>query len=327
MLIVTPTVIDNKSGTKLLITADSMPEEKEFTNFQNTVIAASTESTTIGKNQSIINGVVATAGVEILESKTPMSVQESLTKGQDTGKPAVPVSEILGKNDRQSTGSKDSQDSRCGPGDSAGDGSADVARCKNESDGQALTQTLMNMFADNGSLSQVFKRADGNPSMLKDIFKTKKKQSQKDSSTYGSARQKIIYGMMARVTIFMGYEKDSSGDFMIKRPIFKSPTSWDQVMSSLRSKNNSNDILLCRIESDPDAPPGLQMVETNVYFLITKDENTLVSEARSLRQRQTNTPRRDIGTPRRDRLESAMREKNIPPEALRSLYMTKKGKI
>jgi hypothetical protein len=152
------------------------------------------------------------------------------------------------------------------------------------------------------------------------MFKEKRRQNQQDVSTYGSSRERLIYGMMARITIFMGYEKDSQGNFMIKRPIFKSPRSWDEVMRKLKNKNNSDDVLLCRIESDSDIPRGMQMVEANTYFLITKDQNTLLNQLDDFNAKKSQTSKRD-------RLEKIAQERDIPPEALKSLYMAKKGGI
>tara|TARA_R110002051_G_scaffold316574_1_gene396389 strand:- start:120 stop:830 length:711 start_codon:yes stop_codon:yes gene_type:complete len=230
----------------------------------------------------------------------------------------VAVGTLLGPGDRQSTGSRDSQDNTCIPGTDGGDGATDLARCKNASDGQRITQTLMNMLAENKAFSQAFDRANGNPRMLKGIFKKSKKRIQKgdsDSSTYGSARDNLIYGMMAKVTVFMGYEKDSSGGIMIKRPIFKSPKNWQEAIRKLKSSGDPNDIILCKLETK--TPAGPQFVETNVYFLITKDKNTLVNQ-------NTNDRTAQATTPRRDRLKNIAIERGIPPEALKSLIISRK---
>jgi hypothetical protein len=320
-LVVTPTVFDNRAGQTIIVSGHAkLPPPEVFTNFQNSVVAQGAGSVTDGPNQDNINSVMSIAGVEVLETNTPMAVQDSLTTGQATENPTVAVRDILGADDRQSGGSRDSQNNTCVPGSDGGDGATDLARCKNQTDARSLTQTLMNMFAENGSLSRIFERADGNVSLIKDMFKEERRQNQQDVSTYGSSRERLIYGMMARITIFMGYEKDSQGNFMIKRPIFKSPRSWDEVMRKLKNKNNSDDVLLCRIESDSDIPKGMQMVETNTYFLITKDQNTLLNQLDDFNTKKSQTSKRD-------RLEKIAQERDIPPEALKSLYMAKKGGI
>jgi len=122
--------------------------------------------------------------------------------------------------------------------------------------------------------------------------------------------------MLAKITIFMGYEKDSQGGIMIKRPIFKSPASWQEVMGRLKRSSDPYDVLLCKLEpSDPDGP---RFVETNIYFLVTKDKNTLAAQVSGHTQGGTETPRID-------RLKNIIRERNIPPKALKSIYIAKTG--
>ena len=114
----------------------------------------------------------------------------------------------------------------------------------------------------------------------------------------------------------MGYEKDSQGGIMIKRPIFKSPASWQEVMGRLKRSSDPDDVLLCKLEpSDPDGP---RFVETNIYFLVTKDKNTLAAQVSGPERSKAETPRRDM-------LKNIIRERNIPPKALKSVYISKTG--
>tara|TARA_R110000751_G_scaffold81091_1_gene163427 strand:- start:1540 stop:5382 length:3843 start_codon:yes stop_codon:yes gene_type:complete len=327
---VTPTVFNDKQGTELEVIGGKMKKnpnltkdnKRAYVKMQNTatVNTADDSVNTGATNQDSIDSMMSKINVEILPNMVPMSVIPSLTTGQNASTPTVSVGSLLGPTDRQSTGSKDSQDNTCIPGTDGGDGATDLARCKNASDGQRITQTLMNMLAENKAFSQAFEKANGNPRKLKGIFKKssnvrKAQKSASDSSTYGSARDNLIYGMMAKVTIFMGYEKDSSGGIMIKRPIFKSPKNWQEAIRKLKSSKDPNDIILCKLETK--TPAGPQFVETNVYFLITKDKNTLVNQNTNDRTAQSTTPRRD-------RLKNIAIERGIPPEALRSLIISRK---
>ena len=101
---------------------------------------------------------------------------------------------------------------------------------------------------------------------------------------------------------------------MIKRPIFKSPRNWNEVLRKLESNKNGDNILLCKIEVQNNS--GLDFVTTNVYFLITKGKNTLSSQIPT-RNRQQNTV---------ERINQFAKERDIPPQALKSLYISKKDR-
>ena len=328
---VTPTVFNDKQGSELEVTGGKMKKKPNLTKdnkrayvkMQNTATANTSDDSvnTGATNQDSIDNMMSKINVEMLPVTTPMAVMSSLTKGQNIPAQTVSVGTLLGATDRQSAGTKDSQDNTCIPGTDGGDGAADLARCKRANDGQRVTQTLMNMLAENKAFTKVFEKANGNPTMMKGIFKKAKKRRAKKresaSSTYDSARDNLIYGMMAKVTIFMGYEKDSSGGIMIKRPIFKSPKNWREAIRKLKSSADPDDIILCKLETK--TPTGPQFVETNVYFLITKDRKTLANQSENERTNRTETPRRD-------RIENIARERGIPPKALKSLIIAKKGR-
>jgi len=342
-LIITPTVFDDRQGQIIEVTTSNQDflAPEQYVVMQNTATAtnASEVPMSTSTNQDRINNMMSTLNVEILTSATPMVVQESLTTGgQYRDGQTVSVGDILGRDDLQTPGTPDAQNNTCVPGTDGGDGSADLAIWENEDNAQRATQTLMNLLAENKAFSSAFDRANGNPTMLKDVFKktggkdeeerqpqgvslrqpqgVSSRQPQGVSSIYDSPRENLIYGMMAKIKIFMGYEKDSQGGIMIKRPCFKSPTSWQEVMERLIRTGDPDDVLLCKLEpSDPDGP---QFVETNIYFLVTKDKNTLAAQVSGHVQSTA-------GTPRRDRLESIIRERNLPPKALKSVYITKKG--
>ncbi|MBC8410460.1 MAG: hypothetical protein H8E12_17340, partial [Rhodobacteraceae bacterium] len=322
---VTPTVFDDKSGVVIEVKSKDVStlKIKQYIDMQNaTTTAAVTDGPLHGStNQDKINIVMSALNVEVLPTRTPMAVQESLTTGQNQAGQTVSVGSVLGPTDRQSSGTPDAQNNTCVPGTDGGDGSTDLAMCKNENNAQRATQTLMNLLAENKAFSAAFDRANGNPTMLKDIYKKKNKKkegggTQNRSSTYNSPRENLIYGMLAKITIFMGYEKDSQGGIMIKRPIFKSPASWQEVMGRLKRSSDPDDVLLCKLEpSDPDGP---RFVETNIYFLVTKDKNTLAAQVSGPERSKAETPRRDM-------LKNIIRERNIPPKALKSVYISKTG--
>jgi len=324
-LIITPTVFDDRQGgiIEVTTTTKNWLAPEQYVNMQNaaTAIAVSETPSFASTNQDRINITMSTLNVEVLPMGTPMAVQESLNTGQNRDGQTVSVGDILGTGDRQTLGTANAQNNTCVPGTDGGDGSTDLAMCKDENNAQRATQTLMNLLAENKAFSAAFDRTNGNPTMLKDIYKKKNKKKeegppQSRSSTYNSPRENLIYGMPAKITIFMGYEKDSQGGIMIKRPIFKSPASWQEAMARLKRSSDPSDVLLCKLEpSDPDGP---RFVETNVYFLVTKDKNTLAAQVSGHQRSKAETPKRDM-------LKNIIRERNIPPKALKSIYIAKTG--
>tara|TARA_Y100001963_G_scaffold159789_1_gene265266 strand:+ start:4414 stop:8082 length:3669 start_codon:yes stop_codon:yes gene_type:complete len=318
-LLVTPTVYDDRKGNTLLVTSKTVPKDEEFTALQNETISANSGNDFAAGNQNSVNTMMNNINVQVEYSKTPLAAQDMLTTSQAYTNSSVAVEQILGRTDRQFAGSTDAQINTCTDGLDGGDGSVDAQRCRDQTNAQGMFQAIMNVFAENGAFNQIYERAKGDPSMLKNIYTKYKKKNEtaRDRSINGSAKERLTYGRMAEVTVFMGYEKDSDGNFMIKRPIFKTPSNWDQLIRHLQSPGNSNDIILCRIELNPFAPKGLEMVEANAYFLITKDKNTMV--------RQSSTRNGRPPQAKREKIEKIMREKDIPPEALRSLYIQKRG--
>ena len=157
-----------------MVTGETMPTIEDFRSFQNNTVAANSGKIPSGTSQDTINTMMTNINVVVNQNKTPLSAQDFLTTTQAAAVSSVSVASILGATDGQVNGSIDSQINTCTPGLDGGDRSVDLERCKNETNAQGMFQTMMNMFADNGSLSQIFERAQGNASMLKKLYQKKK---------------------------------------------------------------------------------------------------------------------------------------------------------
>jgi hypothetical protein len=318
----TPSLMDDKQGTIVEVTtvSENWKDNDQYVRMQNSTLAITTSeiSTPNSTNQENINRVMSSLNLEILPTATPMAVQSNLSPSQfSTPEPQPGSLDFLATDDNQSGGTRDSQDNPCIPGRSQGDGSTNLQRCKNEQNSQRLTQNLMNLVSENQKISMAFKKADGNPELLKKLYK---KIKNKKSNDYQSPKEELIYGQMAKISIFMGYKKGAAGQIMIKRPVFSSPKSWQEILRHLKSSSDPDDVLLCKLEvADATGP---QFVDTNIYFLITKGENTLISQAPKDKR---NYPRNrsPVTTPAQKKILKVAKEKGVPPEALKTLYVSK----
>jgi hypothetical protein len=112
----------------------------------------------------------------------------------------------------------------------------------------------------------------------------KDRESSSETRENMSPKDRFRFGMLAKVTIFMGYE---NGD--IRKPIWKSPKNWSSVLSDLKSDRSPHEFLLCKVERQADeeliSARGLEMTQTNMYFLITKNKSSL-----EIMRPQTDTP-------------------------------------
>jgi hypothetical protein len=114
-----------------------------------------------------------------------------------------------------------------------------------------------------------------------------------ERETYSATpKDRFRVGMLAKVTIFMGYEGAD-----VKKPIWKSPKNWSSALTDLRNDRTPHEFILCRVERQADeeliSARGLEMTQTNMYFLITKNKSSLEimrppTEAPPARRRQQN---------------------------------------
>tara|TARA_R110000851_G_scaffold6909_3_gene27269 strand:- start:747 stop:1568 length:822 start_codon:yes stop_codon:yes gene_type:complete len=263
--------------------------------------------------------------VSVDTSKTPMAVQTSLITGQNNASPLVPIAKILGSQDLQRDNVENLQKNGCISSADAGSGATALELAINQSRAIPLTQNLANIVASNGALDQITPLVNGNSKRSSGIMAPKGSPiNPVEAVAHQIPALKFSLGMPANIAIFMGYEKDSAGGFMIKRPIFKIPekAEWPEILRKLRSRNNRFDVLLCRAkkEDNSNSASGLTVVETNTYFLITKNTASLMNGS-SKRRSRSSQPDQTAGTQRPRRPSSPIGKisvDDIPPAALNS---------
>lgn len=325
----TPSIIDSRDGLVIerSVTVEGYAEPQPYVKMQNTIISRSMGRGISSRtsNQDNLNLVMSALNVFVDTSKTPMAVQTSLITSQNRVSPLVPVAKILGSQDLQKDNTKNLQKNGCIPSADVGPGSTALELATNQSNALPLTQNLANIVARNGALDQVTSRANGNSRRPSGILASGRSPIN-SAAILENAGPNLEFGsgMTANIAIFMGYEKDSAGGIMIKKPIFKvfSKQEWPEVLRKLRSKNNGFDVLLCRTkkEDNVNSATGLNVVETNTYFLITKNAASLAKQPSKKRGRPQQ-PIRPGGTQRGRKPSSPIGKINIediPPEALNS---------
>jgi len=97
-------------------------------------------------------------------------------------------------------------------------------------------------------------------------------------SPYKSAMYKLSLDLLADVWMFNGYETDTSGNIMIKKPIWtNNPGVWATALEDLGRDDSEYQAILCAFRKIDDPAngiglnSGLDFVETNTYFLLTKE--------------------------------------------------------
>ena len=279
---ITPGILDANDGTYIVrsIAVDNYDEPSQYAEFQNKVVAQSIGHipSTNSTNQGNLGHLMSVLNVQVEPIRTPMAAQENLTKGQNKISLNIPVSDILGPDDLQSKSTRPPQGASCDQSSTTDDGATAMELYKNESNAGPLFQELANIMATNGKFDTSTPRANGSPSRGR-AGRFIKNRSNSTSSPKDSPKQSLTQGMAANISVFAGYKNDSNGNFMIKRPVFKTPTKeeWSKILRNLKNKNNKSDVLLCMVErkDNPDTPFGLNMVEVNTYFLITRNEASL----------------------------------------------------
>lgn len=325
----TPSIIDSRDGLIIerSITVKGYAKSQPYVKMQNTIISRSMGrgiSSTM-TNQDNLNLVMSALNVSVDTSKTPMAVQTSLITGQNNASPLVPIAKILGSQDLQRDNVENLQKNGCISSADAGSGATALELAINQSRAIPLTQNLANIVASNGALDQITPLVNGNSKRSSGIMAPKGSPiNPVEAVAHQIPALKFSLGMPANIAIFMGYEKDSAGGFMIKRPIFKIPekAEWPEILRKLRSRNNRFDVLLCRAkkEDNSNSASGLTVVETNTYFLITKNTASLMNGS-SKRRSRSSQPDQTAGTQRPRRPSSPIGKisvDDIPPAALNS---------
>lgn len=287
-------------------------DPQQYIRMQNTIVATSTGdfSPSSFTNQDTINHTMNKLGIEVRSQTTPMAVQVSLEAGSQKNKDSLlSAGVILGPADPFVPGFRNTRNNECYEGGN-GDGSTNLEMCKNETNAQPITQTLMNIVAENGSLNQVIGKANGNATTAAKIFSPSGKSvipsaakksltGDSDSSALPSQITGILKGMsagilnpstgnfsqryavedLAAVQIFRGYETDTAGNIMIKKPVWHTPNTgeWVHIIRELKNseiRSESYGAILCRFEPMGDSN-GLNLIYTNTYFIITRNEASL----------------------------------------------------
>jgi len=318
-LLLTPALIDSKVGLVIersVVSSDIHNTEK-YTNMENQVVAISTGEPPAGPavtDQDYVNHIATKLNISVGVLVTPMSVQDDLTTGQRKVASNLDVDGVLGK--LAGTGADISMVTEAMKGGDNNPISLELHR--NNQWALPVIQEFINISAQSGFMDRVTEKATGNQkrpnrvypdqpdfsrAKLKAIIKKikndpesvpdrikryvnslRKKYLDTERPTDVAPMYRFGPGMLAKVTIFQGYELDADGRFMIKKPIFESPKNWKVVFSDLQNKKTSSEVLLCRIEKEYDAElgigtsAGLNIVDTNTYFLITRNANSLASK-------------------------------------------------
>jgi len=301
---------------------ENVEERQQYENMQNTVIATSAEISAVHRhpNDSTMQDRIlgSLLGINVVPSKTPINVaiDLNLNQGKDTN--FVTEATILGEIDSAKFETNALTNTEC-----SDDSSLLLEMYKNQTFALPITQEFVNIMASNTTLDRVTERVDGNPRLVNKTFpsrtdapnsknKNKKikammkkikedprsvppqirrymgalkdRESSSEQRENTSPRDRFRFGMLAKVTIFMGYE---NGD--IRKPIWKSPKNWSTVLTDLRNDRTPHDFILCKVERQADeeliSARGLEMTQTNMYFLITKNKSSL-----EIMGPQTDTP-------------------------------------
>lgn len=332
--ILTPAILDSKDGTFIerSVAFDGYNNTQQYVEMQNKIVSQSTGRAPTDKstNQDNLNLIMGALNVQVSSAGTPMAVQTSLTKGQNKVSPSVPTSDIFGENDLQNADTSQTRGSGCIPGSDGGGGSETMELCKSENNAAPVFQGLANIMAANGQLDEVTPKSNASSARKSSgkfaEMNTRKKslQERRRGGEFSSPRRNLSQGMAAEVSVFMGYEKDSAGNFMIKRPIFETPSKrqWSDILRKLKSKNNKFNVILCMVKRQEggDTPSGLNIVATNTYFLITRDNASLLEDPSFA----VNSSRKD-GPPRKARSSAkGVRVEDIPVQAISSIKVGKK---
>lgn len=325
----TPAIIDSKDGTFLQrsVAYDGYNDTQQYVEMQNKIVSQSTGRTPArnSTNQDNLNLIMGELNVQVTPAGTPMAVQTSLTRGQNRVSPTIPVSDIFGGDDLQNTDTSQTRQNGCIPGSDGGNGSETMELCKNENNAAPVFQRLANIMAVNGQLDEVTPKSNASSSRKSSgkfaEMNTRKKSLSESGpgGEFSSPRKNLSQGMTAEVSIFMGYETGSDGNFMIKRPVFKTPNKkeWSEIFRKLKSKKNKFDVILCMVKKkvgDAIAPAGLNIVETNTYFLITRDNASLLA-----RPEPAISSRKDGPSKKARNSAKGVRVEDIPVQAVRSV--------
>jgi hypothetical protein len=105
------------------------------------------------------------------------------------------------------------------------------------------------------------------------------------------------YGVLGKVEVLMGYEKDGLGNLLLKKPIFKElGPEWLKV-ESLLNQDTDNNFMLCRIsvaensEIGMMAQTGLDLPILNEYFMLTHDGSAILRNISTPPDPVTSSPR------------------------------------
>ena len=286
---------------------------EQYKRMQNTLVATSTGDFNPSSftNQDTINHVMNKLGIEVKSQTTPMAAQVSLEAGSQKKKQSLlSAGTILGSDDLFVPGTRAVVNNECYGGGN-GDGSINLEMCKNEASAQPITQAFMDIVATNGSLNRVAGKANGNQTTAAKIYNAPKSIPLAtdaksllggNSKALPSQTQDLLRGLstgvlnaetgiyspmakfslddLAAVQVFDGYEKDSSGNIMIKKPNFITPEEdeWPVIIRGLKN-SESYGAILCRFFFRHSAinqiDDGLNIVYTNTYFIITRSEASL----------------------------------------------------
>jgi hypothetical protein len=290
-------------------------EPEQYTSMENRAVAAFTGDAPSGPRvlvQDDVNHIMTKLNISVVPQGTPMSVQIDLNKGQGKDTHIISVDKVLGQ--EGSTVFKTNMVTQGTPSDGddpmlleihrnqeyvraiaqqfintvAHTGVVD--RVNGKSNGNP--ERIKEFYQDRDSLSvrekliaiakKIKKDPESVPDRVKDYMNSlRKRYLDSERSMDVSPMYRLSMGMLVKVTIFKGYELDGDGRFMIKKPIFEEPKSWSTVFSNLQNKKTSSEVVLCRIEKEFDeelgigTSAGLNLVDTNVYFLITKNMASL----------------------------------------------------
>jgi len=304
-----PRLISSRTKNGFTIERTSLNENFEkpaqYVDMQNIAVAvlAEVEVTETSQNRAVLpaRALGATLGINVAPSRTPMNAAIDLNLNQGKETHMVSEGNILGK--KRGLQLKPSAAMAL---ENTDDTSSLLEISKNEKWALPVTQKFMNIVATTGVLNIINKRFYGSSGLMEKTFPSSadvlKQTKYSDPELLPPSVKKYInfleereegsvspidmspsfrfsVGMLAKATIFKGYKNGA-----MKEPIWESPKNWASLISDLKNSTTSSEVILCRFEKQaneewgPVSARGLEMAQTNTYFLIAKNKNSLEVE-------------------------------------------------